>query len=73
MTAETESLMLEILKKLQASISRVESDLSDLASDVRSMKAHMAGFLQSEFRQDSELASIKQRLDRVERRLDLRD
>jgi hypothetical protein len=72
-TDDRADLMLEILKRMQVSISRLENDLSDVASDVRTMKSHMAAFMQSEFRQDTDIADVKHRLDRIERRLDLRD
>jgi predicted nuclease with TOPRIM domain len=73
MTDRTESPVPEILKRLQQSVARLEGDVSDVASDVRSIKAHMAAFMQSEFRQDNDIAELKTRLDRIERRLELRD
>ncbi len=73
MTDDRADLMLEILKRMQVSIARLENNMSDVASDLRSVKSHMSGFMQSEFRQDTDLADVKQRLDRIERRLDLRD
>ena len=73
MTEETESLVLEILKRMQLTLGRLEDGMSDLAGEIRGLKSHMAGFMQSEFRQDTDIAAIKRRLDRIERRLDLRD
>jgi predicted nucleic acid-binding Zn-ribbon protein len=73
MTEETESRVLEILKRMQASLSRLESSVSDLGAALRAVKSHMAGFMQSEFRQDTELADLRHRIDRIERRLARRD
>jgi len=70
---EVENLMLEHLKRFQAQMSRVEEKLDELAADVRSGKQHMAAFLTTEYNQDAGIASIKSRLDRIERRLDLID
>lgn len=49
------------------------SYLTDLKTDMRGMKGHMAAFMQSEVAQDGTLASIQSRLDRIERRLDLHE
>jgi len=73
MTDETTNLVLEHLKRFQAQMSRFEDRLGDIASDMHVLKQHMSAFMQSELRQDGELASLKLRLDRIERRLDLTD
>ena len=52
---------------------RVEEKVDGLVTDVRGIKQHMAAFLTSEFGQDADIASIKVRLERIERRLDLID
>ena len=70
---EVENLMLEHLKRVQAQMSRVEEKVDEVAADLRGVKQHMAAFLTSEFNQDASIASIKSRLDRIERRLDLVD
>ena len=71
--AVTNELMYETLKALRVDIARVEGKVDDLAQDVRSVKAHMAAFMQNEVVQDGAVASIRQRLDRIEQRLDLKD
>jgi len=70
---EVENLLLEHLKRFQLQMTRVEEKVDGLAADVRGVKQHMAAFLTSEFNQDADLAAIKGRLDRIERRLDLID
>lgn len=71
MTDETANLVIEHLKRFQAQMSRFEDRLSDVASDMHVLKQHMAAFMQTELRQDTDLAAIKLRLDRIERRLEL--
>ena len=71
MTDERADLMLEILKRLQAGLDRVEGKVDHLSAEFVAMKQHMAAFMTSEFNQDAEIASMKLRLDRIERRLDL--
>ncbi|PKP65530.1 MAG: hypothetical protein CVT86_03235 [Alphaproteobacteria bacterium HGW-Alphaproteobacteria-8] len=73
MTDDRADLMLEILKRLQAGQSRLEEKVDRLASEFVGMKQHMAAFMTSEFHQDAEIAALKLRLDRIERRLDLTD
>ena len=69
----TNALILEPLKAIQSRIGAMSSDLSDVKTDVRSMKSHMAGFLQAEVAQDNAIASMQARLDRIEQRLNLQD
>lgn len=69
----TNALMCETLRALWADIARVETRVDDLAGDFRSMKGPMAAFMQIEVAQDGAVASIKSRLDRIERRLEISD
>ena len=69
----TNQLLLEHLKSIQSKLNSIATDISDLKTDVRGLKAHMAGFMQSEVAQDSAIASMQTRLERIERRLELRD
>ena len=69
----TNALILEHLKAIQSKMSVVSFDLSDVKTDVRSMKSHMAAFLQAEVAQYNAIASIQARLDRIEQRLNLQD
>ena len=69
----TNQLLLEPLEAIQSKLSAMANDLGDLKSDVRGLKSHMAGFMQSEVAQDSAIATMQTRLERIERRLELRD
>lgn len=69
----TNELLLETLKAIQVKLSHMADDLTDLKTDMRGVKGHMAAFMQSEVAQDGALASIQSRLDRIERRLELND
>ena len=70
---EVENLVLEHLKRFQAQMARVEEKVDGLGTDLRGVKQHMAAFLTSEVNQDADIASLKSRLERIERRLDLID
>lgn len=69
----TNALILEHLKAIQSRIGVMSSDLADVKTDVRSMKGHMASFLQAEVAQDNAIALMQARLDRIEQRLNLQD
>ena len=71
MPEEPDSIVLRYLRKLDEKLDRLDGRLQELVTESRAHKAHMAGFMQSELAQDSSIASILQRLDKVERRLDL--
>ena len=73
MTDDPDSLTLRYLRRLDQKVDRVADLLSDLSSDVRGIKTHMAGFMQNEVAQDGSLARVRDRLDKNERRLDLRE
>lgn len=73
MTDKITSLLPELLRPLQAAIARLQDSFADVAAELRALKAHMGAFLQAEARQDDDIASLQQRLDRIERRLDQRD
>ena len=69
----THRLLLEPLEAIQSKLSSMANDVNDLKADMRGLKSHMAGFMQSEVAQDSAIATMQTRLERIERRLELRD
>ena len=69
----TNQLLLEHLEAIQSKLSTMANDIGDLKPDMRGLKSHMAGFMQSEVAQDSAIATMQTRLERIERRLELRD
>jgi hypothetical protein len=70
---EVENLMVEHLKRFQVQMTRIEEQVEGVAADLRGVKQHMAAFLTSEVNQDADMASMRLRLERIERRLDLSD
>jgi hypothetical protein len=70
---ETESLVLEILKRLQAEFALMREDVRGVRAEMIAFRQHMGGLLSHEVTQDTDIASIRLRLDRIERRLDLVD
>ena len=73
MTEADQSLMLEILKRLQADMSDVKRDLAGIRVEISAMGQQLAGLTAAVYSGKTELDSLKRRVERIERRLDLSD
>ena len=69
----TNELLLEQLKRIQNKLSEHDERFNRVESELRAIKAHVAGLVQSDLTRDADHASTQARLDRIERRLDLVD
>ena len=70
---DTNNVVLEHLRVIRADMGNLKEDMSAVRTEVREIKQHVAAFLSHEILQDGDIASIKARLDRIEKRLDLND
>lgn len=68
---EVEDLVLEHLKRFQSQMNRFEDHLTTVQADVRALKQHVGALVMSDAARDGDIASLKLRLERIERRLDL--
>ena len=73
MVAVTNELLLETLKRMQDRDARLDRKVDDILRELRSVKEHQAAFMHSEIAQDSRIAELDSRIDRIESRLELRD
>jgi hypothetical protein len=73
MTAEVENLMLEHLRPIRADTAKMAEDIRGLRTEMTSMRQHMAGVVTLQELDHTDIASLKVRLDRIERRLELVD
>jgi hypothetical protein len=71
MTDEPDSIVLRYLRKLDDKMDNLDGRQQEMTAELRSLKTHMSAFLQAELSQDSSIASILHRLEKIERRLDL--
>ena len=71
MAEDPDNITLRYLRRLDEKTDRMADAIADMAVDIRSIKTHMAGFMQNEVVHDRAIASLRDRLARVERRLDL--
>ncbi|WP_419737861.1 hypothetical protein [Ruegeria sp.] len=69
----TNELILEHLKRIQSKLAEHDLRFSRIEGELRAIKAHVGGLVQSDLTRDSGQAAIQERLDRIERRLDLVD
>lgn len=73
MTEDTESLVLEILKKMQGDMASVKEDLHLMRMEMTAIRHDLASVRTLQDVQSTEIERLKGRLDRVEGRLELRD
>lgn len=71
MTQETENPLLEILKKIQADITSLKFDMIDLKHRVSMIERNTADIASSYAGQSMRIDRLEERLDRIERCLDL--
>lgn len=71
MTDETENLVLDILRKIQADIGNLRFDIVDIKHRVTMLERNTADIASSFAGQSARLDRVEERLDRIERRLDL--
>jgi hypothetical protein len=72
-TAEVENLMLEHLRAIRGDTAKMAEDIRGLRTEMTSMRQHMAGVVTLQELDHTDIASLKVRLDRIERRLELVD
>ena len=73
MTDETDNIMLEILKKLQAGQSRLQDGQRLTNERLAAIEHHMAGFHVTIAAYNDDMETLKGRVSRIERRLEIVD
>ncbi len=77
MTQDAENHTIELLRRLRADQSarfdRIDSTLAEVLTQMRIHGTHIAGLVHQENFTSSKVAELESRLDRIEKRLELRD
>ena len=73
MNEKVENLLLEHMRAIRSDISRLADDMRVTRSEMTSLRQPMAGISTLQDQDHVDIASIKSRLERIERRLDLVD
>jgi hypothetical protein len=70
---KVENLILEHLRSIRADMSKMSERMDVISAEILIIRQHMAGLLGSQTLHDTEIAGLKARLDRIEKRLELVD
>lgn len=70
---ERDDLMLEILKGLQGDISAIRREQTSQGMRLSSIEDHLRGMMTSIYATQTDISDVKNRVDRIERRLGLTD
>ena len=71
--AKIESLILEQMRQFRGELSGVKRELSAMRGQMLIMSQDLAGTVGLQALHEAEIASVKDRPDRIEKRLELRD
>ena len=73
MTDDRADLILEILKNIQADIAMIKREVASQGVRLHAIEDHQRGIMTSIYGMQSDIADLKIRVDRIERRLGLTD
>ncbi len=71
MNEKVENLLLEHLRAIRTDVGRMSDDMRVLRAEMTAVRQHVSGLGTLQDQDHSDIAAIKVRLDRIERRLDL--
>lgn len=71
MTDETENLILAQLRAIRAKVDRAEQRFESVESRLLSIEGHLGALVVADTRQNTHLAQLELRIDRIESRLEL--
>lgn len=70
---EPDNIMIEHLKAIRADMSKMASKMETMSAEMTAIRQHLAGVMTIQEHDHADIASLKSRLDRIERRLELVD
>ena len=73
MTAADQSLMLEILKRIQADIADMKHDLTGIRVELGAMGQQLGALTTAVYSGKSDVDALRRRIERIEQRLELTD
>jgi len=73
MTDDRADLMLEILKNIQADVSAIKREQASQGIRLHALEDHQRGIMTSIFGVQADISDLKDRVDRIEKRLGLLD
>jgi predicted nucleic acid-binding Zn-ribbon protein len=73
MNEKVENLILEHLRAMRNDIGKVRDDISTLKAEMVSLRQHVGSIATLQHHDHGDIGAIKDRFDRIERRLELND
>jgi hypothetical protein len=73
MMVEPDNLMLEHLRAIRGDIAKMAEWMHTMSVEMTAMRQHLAGVVTIQEHDHGDIANIKSRLERIEKRLDLVD
>lgn len=70
---DVENLMLEHLRAMRADMARINNRMDTMHAEMVAVRHHISGMAALQDHDHAEIAEIKTRLDRIERRLEIVD
>jgi len=70
---EPDNLVLEQLRAIRGELGKVADEMQTMRVEVTAMRQHMAGMMTIQEHDHVDIAGIKGRLERIEKRLELAD
>ena len=70
---EPDNLILEHLRAIRAEVARMVDEVRGLGTEMTSMRQRMAGMVTLQDLDHTDIAALKARVDRIEKRLELVD
>ena len=71
--AEPDTIVLEHLRAIRGDMAKMADSMRSLRVEMTALRQHLAGVVTLQEHDHGEVAAIKYRLDRIERRLELAD
>jgi hypothetical protein len=68
---EPDNLMLEQLRAIRGELGKVANEMQTMRVEMTAMRQHMAGMMTIQEHDHIDIAGIKSRLERIEKRLEL--
>jgi septation ring formation regulator EzrA len=69
----TNDLIYEVLKAIQADTAELKERVGSIEQTQLAVRSHLAGLVTSDLNRDADLAALRARVERIERRLELQD
>ena len=73
MSVEPDNLILEHLRAIRRDMAKMADRMDTMGAEITAIRQHLLGITTLQERDHSDIASLKARVDRIERRLDLVD